>query len=186
VNTAVTAVFHHLACRVCEVFSRHNMTIDGCKDSTIFNPHEDIILPAKVKPLRTNKMNAAECAQIHDAALKELALHDSSSLAPYNPPLTGSALYFTRKSCQIRAVPTFGSNESKVDPVCKKKSYTKDAEACKRSNADMIFPTLCLAHYQPIGFSRVFKKEGRKDVFECLSGWKLTPAAVFVYDTACS
>ena len=183
VNKAVTDVLRHLACRVCEVFSKHKMMIDGCEDTNIFNPSTDVNFPAKIKPLRYNRANADEAAKIHDLALKELESQDSSKCAGYNPPLTGCALYFTKKADQVRKVKSF--NEIKVDLDCTKQSYTRDALSCKHSNSDMIFLTLCLHHYECIGFSRVFQKEGRKDLHETQSAYKLCPAAVSVYDFNC-
>ncbi len=183
VNKAVTDVLRHLACRVCEVFSKHSMIINRCEDTNIFNPSTDVNLPAKIKPLRYNRANADEAAKIHEFALKELESQDSSKFAAYNPPKTGCALYFTKKAGQIRAVKSF--NEIKVDLDCTKRSYTKDALSCKQSNSDMLFATLCLHHSQCIGFNRVFQKEGRKDLYETQSAYKLCPAAVSVYDFNC-
>jgi hypothetical protein len=184
VNLAISSTLKYLAYCVCEISSRHKIYIEGCEDTAIFNPATDTLRYSPVKPLRSYLRQD----EIPVVGLEsEISGSGTDKHATYNPVKTNCALYFTPEAEQIRSVPYTGVViGDKQDGDCTKKSYKEDSVLSKRNNSEMLSVIQCLSHSgNVIGYTIIFKGEGRKDVYYPIAAYKPTPPALLVYDHAC-
>jgi hypothetical protein len=182
-NLAISSLVNYLAYSVCEISSRHNILIEGCESTNIFNLATDTQRYRPVLPLRSHfsqDSNVVESEPARSGA-------ESEVLAGYNPVLHNCALYFNPEARQIRSVPYTGVViGDKQDGDCTKTSYKDDAALGQRNSTDMLSVFQCLWHCIVIGYAIIFKGEGRKDSYYPLAAFKETAPALFVYDNACA
>lgn len=183
VNLAISSLVKYLAYCVCETSSRHNIMIEGCESTTIFNLATDTQRYRPVLPLRSYSSQDSIVVELEPAQTGE----GSGELAGYNPELNNSALYFNPEARQIRSVPYTGVViGDRQDGDCTKTSYKDDAALGKRNATDMLSVFQCLWHCIVIGYAIIFKGEGRKDSYYPVAAFKETAPAIFVYDHACA
>jgi hypothetical protein len=183
VNLAISSVLNYLAYCVCEISSRHKILIEGCESTGIFNLATDTQRYNPVLPLRSHLIQdeiGGDHSEISEAEF------ETEELAGYNPVKYNCALYFSPEAGQIRKVPHIGVVVGdKQDGDCTKKSYKDDAVLSQRNNADMLSILQCGLHCNVVGYTIIFKGEGRKDSYYPVAAYKSTGPAAFVYDNAC-
>ena len=181
VNLAISSALKYLAYCICEISSRHKILIDGCESTGIFNLATDTQRYRPVMPLRSYLRHENIC--IDESEISEA---ETEGLAIYNPVKYNCALYFSRKAGQVRKVPYTGFvTGDRQDGDCTKKSYKEDAALGQSKSTDMLSVLQCGLHCTVVGYTFIFKGEGRKDSYYPVAAYKRTGPAVFIYDNAC-